>query len=65
MIFSSPIQRYNSHADPIWPDGIFKGTKLKNSDLKFFSLKTQAITSLSSLYAYCTVPRISLSSNNY
>ncbi len=26
MSFSRPIQWYHSHADPIWPDGIFKGT---------------------------------------
>jgi hypothetical protein len=26
MSFSRPIQRYHSHADPIWPDGTFKGT---------------------------------------
>ncbi len=24
MSFSMPIQRYHSHADPIWPDGTFK-----------------------------------------
>ncbi len=24
MSFSRPIQWYHSHADPIWPDGIFK-----------------------------------------
>jgi hypothetical protein len=23
-----PIQRYHSHADPIWPDGIFNISKL-------------------------------------
>jgi hypothetical protein len=24
MSFSTPIQWYHSHADPIWPDGTFK-----------------------------------------
>jgi hypothetical protein len=24
MSFSRPIQRYHSHADPIWPDGTFQ-----------------------------------------
>ncbi len=27
MSFSRPIQRYHSHADPIWPDGIFNWTR--------------------------------------
>jgi hypothetical protein len=26
MSFSRHIQWYHSHADPIWPDGTFKGT---------------------------------------
>ncbi len=26
MSFSMPIQWYHSHADPIWPDGTFKGS---------------------------------------
>ncbi len=26
MFFSSPIQWYHSHADPIWPDGTFNNS---------------------------------------
>ncbi len=29
MFFLWPIQWYHSHADPIWPDGTFKGTDVK------------------------------------
>jgi hypothetical protein len=30
MSFSRPIQWYHSHADPIWPDGTFKGRNNEN-----------------------------------
>jgi hypothetical protein len=29
MFFSKPIQWYQSHADPIWPDGTFKSVQTK------------------------------------
>jgi hypothetical protein len=31
MFFSRPIQRYHSHADPIWPDGTFNDSVLRLS----------------------------------
>jgi hypothetical protein len=30
MSLSRPIQWYNSHADPIWPDGTFKERRKSN-----------------------------------
>ncbi len=29
MSFSMPIQWFDSHADPIWPDGTFKERPIK------------------------------------
>jgi hypothetical protein len=33
MSFSRPIQWYNSHADPIWPDSTFKFGSMDEDDL--------------------------------
>ncbi len=34
MSFSRPIQWFHSHADPIWPDGTFKGASTKRPILR-------------------------------
>jgi hypothetical protein len=35
MSFSRPIQWYNSHADPIWPDSTFKKFTMEKRKVKY------------------------------
>ncbi|MFN9900373.1 MAG: hypothetical protein ACK55Z_16595, partial [bacterium] len=41
---------YHSHADPIWPDGTFKGLKLKWAE-SFFNMILQPLASSNSTYS--------------
>jgi hypothetical protein len=48
MSFSRPIQWYQSHTDPIWPDWVFKAG-YTNQFLKWGSMWTRKLQGLTEL----------------